>query len=57
MASRARVTCRSCSRRRPRNRFHQAYPGRGGDLDCEAKGDRVILRGQAVTVMESRLRL
>jgi PhzF family phenazine biosynthesis protein len=42
---------------RPRNRFHQAYPGRGGDLDCEVLGDRVILRGQAVTVVESVLRL
>lgn len=40
-----------------RNRFHQAYPGRGGDLDCEVRGDRVILRGQAVTVVESLLRL
>ncbi|MDP1985666.1 PhzF family phenazine biosynthesis protein, partial [Phenylobacterium sp.] len=37
--------------------FHQAYPGRGGDLDCELAGDRVVLRGQAVTVIESRLRL
>lgn len=42
---------------RARNRFHQAYPGRGGDLDCEVRGDRVILRGQAVTVVESVLRL
>jgi PhzF family phenazine biosynthesis protein len=42
---------------RSRNRFHQAYPGRGGDLDCEVAGDRVILRGQAVTVAESILRL
>jgi PhzF family phenazine biosynthesis protein len=42
---------------RARNRFHQAYPGRGGDLDCEVTGARVILRGQAVTVIESRLRL
>jgi PhzF family phenazine biosynthesis protein len=42
---------------RARSRFHQAYPGRGGDLDCEVRGDRVILRGQAVTVMESRLRV
>jgi predicted PhzF superfamily epimerase YddE/YHI9 len=42
---------------RSRNRFHQAYPGRGGDLDCEVRGDRVILRGQAVTVVESRLRV
>ncbi|WGM41225.1 PhzF family phenazine biosynthesis protein [Caulobacter sp. NIBR1757] len=42
---------------RVRNRFHQAYPGRGGDLDCEVRGDRVILRGQAVTVIESLLRV
>ncbi|MBA3812519.1 MAG: PhzF family phenazine biosynthesis protein [Caulobacteraceae bacterium] len=38
-------------------RFHQAYPGRGGDLDCEDRGDRVLLRGGAVTVIESRLRV
>jgi PhzF family phenazine biosynthesis protein len=38
-------------------RFHQAYPGRGGDLTCVTKGDRVRLRGQAVTTTESRLRL
>jgi PhzF family phenazine biosynthesis protein len=38
-------------------RFHQAYPGRGGDLVCEHRGERVLLRGAAVTVMESRLRL
>jgi len=37
--------------------FHQAYPGRGGDLVCEAQGERVALRGQAVTVIESWLRL
>jgi PhzF family phenazine biosynthesis protein len=42
---------------RERNRFFQAYPGRGGDLDCERKGDRIILRGAATTVMESTLRL
>ncbi|HYE45509.1 MAG TPA: PhzF family phenazine biosynthesis protein [Caulobacter sp.] len=42
---------------RARNRFHQAYPGRGGDLDCELAGERVILRGGAVTVVESQLRL
>lgn len=41
---------------RARNRFHQAYPGRGGDLDCEARGDRVAIRGRATTVIESRLR-
>ncbi len=38
-------------------RFHQAYPGRGGDLVCEHRGDRVLLRGRAVTVMEGRLRV
>jgi len=42
---------------RARLAFHQAYPGRGGDLDCELSGDRVILRGQAITVIEGRLRL
>lgn len=42
---------------RPRLRFHQAYPGRGGDLVCEARGDRVLLDGAAVTVCDSRLRL
>jgi PhzF family phenazine biosynthesis protein len=38
-------------------RFHQAYPGRGGDLVCVLAGDRVLLRGTAVTVADSRLRL
>jgi PhzF family phenazine biosynthesis protein len=38
-------------------RYHQAYPGRGGDLEAEVRDDRVMLRGQAVTVIESRLRL
>ncbi len=38
-------------------RFHQAFPGRGGDLLCELAGDRVRLTGAAVTVAESRLRL
>lgn len=42
---------------RPEVRFHQAYPGRGGDLVCTHAGERVRLRGQAVTVAESRLRL
>jgi PhzF family phenazine biosynthesis protein len=42
---------------RPRLRFHQAYPGRGGDLVCEHRGERVWLEGRAVTVVESRLRL
>lgn len=42
---------------RAKLRFHQAYPGRGGDLVCVAQGDRVQLLGRAVTVVESRLRL
>jgi PhzF family phenazine biosynthesis protein len=42
---------------RDRVRFHQAYPGRGGDIEAEMRGDRVLLSGQAVTVIESRLRL
>ena len=37
--------------------FHQAYPGRGGDLVCEVIGDRVLIGGSAVTVAESRLRV
>jgi len=42
---------------RPAIKFHQAYPGRGGDLLCEVRGERVILAGRAVTVVDSRLRL
>lgn len=38
-------------------RFFQAYPGRGAELECEHRGERVLLRGKAVTVMESVLRL
>ena len=38
-------------------KFHQAYPGRGADIECEVSGDRVLIRGEATTVMESRLRL
>ncbi|MCI3181932.1 isomerase [Caulobacter sp. CCUG 60055] len=38
-------------------RFHQAYPGRGGDLECEVRADRTLLRGRAVTVAETTLRL
>jgi PhzF family phenazine biosynthesis protein len=38
-------------------RFHQAYPGRGGDIEVETAGDRVRLRGRAITVIESRLKV
>ncbi|WP_292066279.1 PhzF family phenazine biosynthesis protein [Brevundimonas sp. UBA7664] len=38
-------------------RFRQVYPGRGGDIETEIRGDRVLLRGRAVTVIESRLRV
>ena len=41
----------------PTVRFRQVFPGRGGDIETEMRGDRVLLRGQAVTVIESRLRL
>jgi PhzF family phenazine biosynthesis protein len=38
-------------------RFHQAYPGRGGDLACDLAGERVLITGRAVTIAESRLRV
>jgi PhzF family phenazine biosynthesis protein len=37
--------------------FHQAYPGRGGDLECENRGARILLRGRGFTMVESRLRM
>ncbi|MBL8555052.1 MAG: PhzF family phenazine biosynthesis protein [Phenylobacterium sp.] len=43
--------------RRATVRYHQAYPGRGGDLTCELAGDRVLIRGRAVTVVDATLRL
>ncbi len=42
---------------RPDVRFRQVFPGRGGDIGTEVRGDRVLLRGRAVTVIESRLRI
>jgi PhzF family phenazine biosynthesis protein len=42
---------------RPVVRFHQAFPGRGGEIETAIAGDRVLLRGRAVTVVESYLRL
>ncbi|OYW81734.1 MAG: isomerase [Asticcacaulis sp. 32-58-5] len=36
-------------------KFHQAYPRRGGDLRCELAGDRVKLRGQAITTQKTEL--
>jgi len=42
---------------RPTVRFHQAYPGRGGDLECEHRGVRVLIRGRAATVIEASLRI
>ncbi|HYC97371.1 PhzF family phenazine biosynthesis protein [Brevundimonas sp.] len=38
-------------------RFRQVFPGRGGDIETETLGDRVLLRGRAATVIESRLRI
>lgn len=40
---------------RPAVRFRQAFPGRGGDIETELRGERVLLRGRAVTMIESRL--
>lgn len=37
--------------------FHQAYPGRGGDVFCTLAGDRVLMEGQAVTVLQGMLRV
>ncbi len=42
---------------RPGVRFRQVYPGRGALFETEVAGDRVLIRGQAITVIESRLRL
>jgi PhzF family phenazine biosynthesis protein len=42
---------------RPVVRFLQAFPGRGALFETEMAGERVLIRGQAVTVMEGRLRL
>ncbi|MBU3971929.1 MAG: PhzF family phenazine biosynthesis protein [Alphaproteobacteria bacterium] len=38
-------------------RFRQVFPGRGGDIETEVRGGRILLRGRAVTVIESRLRV
>jgi PhzF family phenazine biosynthesis protein len=42
---------------RPVVRFLQACPGRGARFETEMAGDRVLIRGEAVTVMDSRLRM
>ncbi|WP_396595283.1 PhzF family phenazine biosynthesis protein [Brevundimonas sp. R86498] len=38
-------------------RFLQAFPGRGARFETELAGDRVLIRGAAVTVMDGQLRL
>ena len=38
-------------------KFHQAYAGRGGDIETAMNGDRVLLSGGAVTMLESVLRI
>ena len=38
-------------------RFFQAYPGRGGEIVTERAGARVLLKGRAVTVMASTLKV
>jgi PhzF family phenazine biosynthesis protein len=42
---------------RARLRCFQAYPGRGGEITAEHRGERVLLEGRAVTVLEGRLRV
>jgi len=42
---------------RPRFDCFQAFPGRGAEVAVELAGDRVLLGGRAVTVIDSRLRL
>jgi PhzF family phenazine biosynthesis protein len=42
---------------KPVVRFFQAYPGRGGEIETELRGERARLRGRAVTFAESRLRV
>ena len=38
-------------------RFRQVFPTRGGEIETGVRGDRVLLRGRAVTTVESRLRV
>jgi predicted PhzF superfamily epimerase YddE/YHI9 len=38
-------------------RFYQAFPGRGAEIETRLAGERVVLSGSGVTVIESRLRL
>ena len=42
---------------RDRLSFFQAYPGRGAEIEAELKGDRVLLGGRAVTVIDGQLRI
>jgi PhzF family phenazine biosynthesis protein len=42
---------------RPRLRCFQAYPGRGGEIVAEHRGERILLEGRAVTIIEGRLRV
>ncbi len=37
--------------------FYQAHPRRGADIQAEVRGDRVLLRGQALTIARSQLSL
>lgn len=42
--------------KRPVVRFAQVFAGRGGQFETEIRGDRILIRGSAVTMIESRLR-
>jgi predicted PhzF superfamily epimerase YddE/YHI9 len=42
--------------KRPVVSFAQVFAGRGGQFETEIRGDRILIRGGAVTMIESRLR-
>ncbi|WOX07301.1 hypothetical protein [Microbulbifer pacificus] len=39
------------------NLYAKQISPRGGDLDCELRGDRVIMRGRAVTYLRGQISL
>lgn len=41
---------------RPTVRFRQVYPGRGAGFETQTAGERVLIRGRAITMVESVLR-
>jgi hypothetical protein len=46
----------ACSRRsQPKTIFRRSLSSRGGELWCEVKGERVILKGNAVLTLRGEL--